>query len=175
MLRARFLHLIMSHAWASVRVCACVCVCVRVRVYVCVWQSTPRTADVTVTEIAGYVRVRILMNRWFFRIFRIHRFYVSVTFYTPGAYALTRSKAMQRPRAVHACGSLRLVGECIRRHNNVGGVTAGQAPHNSRNVGVVTAGQVGHNSSIHNPTKLWQYILSIIYPVGLWSFLRTRD
>ena len=27
------------------------------------WQSTPRTADVTVTKIAGYVRVRILMNR----------------------------------------------------------------------------------------------------------------
>ena len=26
-----------------------------------VWQPTPKTADVT--EIAGYVRVRILMNR----------------------------------------------------------------------------------------------------------------
>ena len=26
-------------------------------------QETPRTADVTVTKIAGYVRVRILMNR----------------------------------------------------------------------------------------------------------------
>ena len=33
------------------------CVCA------CVWQSTPRTADVTVTNIAGYVRVRIVMNR----------------------------------------------------------------------------------------------------------------
>ena len=32
-------------------------------------------------------------------------------------------------------------------HNNVGGVIAGQAPHNSSNVGVVTVGQVGHNSS----------------------------
>ena len=31
-------------------------------VAVCVWQPTPRTADVTVTKIAGYVRVRILMN-----------------------------------------------------------------------------------------------------------------
>ena len=30
---------------------------------VCVWQSSPRTADVTDTKIAGYVRVRILMNR----------------------------------------------------------------------------------------------------------------
>ena len=28
-----------------------------------VWQPTPRTADVTVTKIAGYVRVRIFMNR----------------------------------------------------------------------------------------------------------------
>ena len=26
--------------------------------------------------MAGYVRVRILMNRWFFRIFGIHSFYV---------------------------------------------------------------------------------------------------
>ena len=30
---------------------------------VCVWQPTPKTADVNVTKIAGYVRVRILMNR----------------------------------------------------------------------------------------------------------------
>ena len=29
----------------------------------CVCQSISRTADVTVTKIAGYVRVRILMNR----------------------------------------------------------------------------------------------------------------
>ena len=27
------------------------------------WQPTPITADVTGTNIAGYVRVRILMNR----------------------------------------------------------------------------------------------------------------
>ncbi len=32
-------------------------------------------------------------------------------------------------------------------HNNVGGVTAGQARHNSSNVGGVTAGQARHNSS----------------------------
>ena len=49
--------------------CVCVCVsacvraCVRVCVCVCVCKSTPRTADVTVTKIAGYVRVCILMNR----------------------------------------------------------------------------------------------------------------
>ena len=35
----------------------CVAVCA------CVWQPTHRTADVKVTKIAGYVRVRILMNR----------------------------------------------------------------------------------------------------------------
>ena len=29
----------------------------------CVRQETPRTADVTVTKMAGYVPVRILMNR----------------------------------------------------------------------------------------------------------------
>ena len=28
-----------------------------------VWHPTPITADFTVTKIAGYVRVRILMNR----------------------------------------------------------------------------------------------------------------
>ena len=33
------------------------------------WQPTPTTADVTVTQIAGYVRVRILMNRLFFSYF----------------------------------------------------------------------------------------------------------
>ena len=30
---------------------------------VAIWQPTPTTADVTVTKIAGYVRVRIIMNR----------------------------------------------------------------------------------------------------------------
>ena len=32
----------------------------------CVWQPTPKTADVTVTKIASYVRVRIVINRCFF-------------------------------------------------------------------------------------------------------------
>ena len=40
-----------------------------VAVRACVWQSTPRTADATVTKIAGYVHVRILMNRVFFLVF----------------------------------------------------------------------------------------------------------
>ena len=37
--------------------------CGHLAVCPCVWQPTP--ADVTVIKIAGYVRVRILMNRWF--------------------------------------------------------------------------------------------------------------
>ena len=36
----------------------------------------------------------------------------------------------------------------------VGGVTAGQARHNSSNVGGVTAGQVRHNSSQYNVGNL---------------------
>ena len=36
---------------------------------VAVCQPTPRTADVTVTKIAGYVRVHIVMKRWFFSYF----------------------------------------------------------------------------------------------------------
>ena len=46
---------------------------------VCVWQPTPKTADVTVTKMSGYVRVRILMNWGFFRIFGIHSFYATAT------------------------------------------------------------------------------------------------
>ena len=46
---------------------------------VAVWEPTPKTADVTVTKIAGYVRVRILMNRRFCRIFCIQRFYATTT------------------------------------------------------------------------------------------------
>ena len=29
----------------------------------CVWQPTPKTADVTVNKIAGYGHVRLLVNR----------------------------------------------------------------------------------------------------------------
>ena len=56
-------------------------------------------------------------------------------------------QTVRRSRAVYACGALRLVGRCTWHHSNVGGVTAGQAPHNSSTVGVVTAGQAPHNSS----------------------------
>ena len=34
-----------------------------------VWQTTPRTSDVTVTKIAGCVLVRILVNRLFVFVF----------------------------------------------------------------------------------------------------------
>ena len=45
------------------------------------------------------------------------------------------------------------------RHINVGGgVTAGQARHNSGNVGDVNAGQVRHNSSSDNYERLQQMI-----------------
>ena len=53
--------------------------CVWPPVCACVWQPTPKTADVTVTKIAGYVRVRVVMNRWFFRIFGNHSFYATAT------------------------------------------------------------------------------------------------
>ena len=46
----------------------------------CVWQPTPTTAEVTVTKIAGYVRVRILTNRCICsRMFGIHSFYSTAT------------------------------------------------------------------------------------------------
>ena len=41
--------------WPCVRACA--------RARACMCQPIPKTADATVTKIAGYVHVRILMNR----------------------------------------------------------------------------------------------------------------
>ena len=73
----------------------------------------------------------------------------------PDTYALTRSQAVRRPRAAHACGAVRLVSGCTMRHNNVEGVSAGQAQHNSSNVGVVTVGQAPHNSSNNNKKTLF--------------------
>ena len=40
--------------------------------YVCMWQPTPRAADVTFTKIAGYVHVRIPMNQCFFSSYFWH-------------------------------------------------------------------------------------------------------
>ena len=48
-----------EHIKAIIELAMCVCI----RLSTCVCKSTPITADVTVTKIAGYVRVRILMNR----------------------------------------------------------------------------------------------------------------
>ena len=45
----------------------------------CVWKPNPRTADVTSTKIAGYVRVRILMNRDFFIFLAFIVFYATAT------------------------------------------------------------------------------------------------
>ena len=45
---------------------------IELTVWPCVWQPTPRTADVTVTKIVGYVRVRISHESVFFCIFGIH-------------------------------------------------------------------------------------------------------
>ena len=42
------------------------------------------------------------------------------------------------------------VGQARHNSSNVGGVTVGQARHNSSNVGGVTASQAGHNSSTCN-------------------------
>ena len=75
---------------------------------VCVWKPTARTADVT--KITGYVRVRILMKQWFFRILGIHIILCSATFYTLGAHALNTCSA--RDTTVNVCGALRLVGGC---------------------------------------------------------------
>ena len=65
-----------GRVWPCVAVCGRVwpCVAVCVAVCVCVWHPTPRMADVTVTKIAGYVRVQILMNQRFVRIFGVHTF-----------------------------------------------------------------------------------------------------
>ncbi len=78
---------------------------VAVRVCVCVWQSTPRTADVTVTKIASYVRVRILVNRSFFsRIFGIHSFYSTATLLNSAASGVSRMlHAVAPSRGFPAC------------------------------------------------------------------------
>ena len=78
------------------------------------WQPTPTTADVTITKIAGYVRVRILMNRGFFsRNFGIHSFYATVTLVTePGNehvadWSSWRWLWGQIWLCTHACNTLR--------------------------------------------------------------------
>ena len=103
---------------------------------VTVWQRTPTTADVTVTKLAGYVRVRILVNRWFFSYFGDTYFRT----YCPFVEYMN----------IYAASWL-----CTHDVSNVGGVTASPARRNSSIVGVSLrarwdTGQVRHNSSIYN-------------------------
>ena len=100
-----------------------------------VWQPTPRTADVTVTKIAGYVRVRILMNRWFFFV------YLAFILFTlrPLCYILLPACNSQ-----WTCGSLmQPVGDCgggldvaSMASQQCWGCHCGQARHNSILLGV---------------------------------------
>ena len=90
----------------------------------CVWQPTPTIADVTVTNIAGYVRVRILMNQWFFRIFGIHTFYAMATL-------LNIWICMQWTDAAVVVGADWTLHPWHHNSINVGGDTAGQVRHNS--------------------------------------------
>ena len=87
----------------------------------CVWQPTPRTADVTVTKIAAYVRVRILVNRWFFFVF------LACILFTLRPICWIYELMYPADWTLHPW-----------RHDssNVGGVTAGQARHNSSILGV---------------------------------------
>ena len=86
-----------------------VCACVRL--------PTPRTADVTVTKIAGYVRVGD-----FFRIFGIHTFYATATLLNK-LYEYACNELMQRTVVV---GKDWTVHPWRYNSSNVGGVTAGQ-------------------------------------------------
>ena len=47
-------------------------------------------------------------------------------------------------------------------HNNVGGITAGKARHNSSNVRGVTAGKVGHNYSTEEPITTTNKICDVL-------------
>ena len=77
-------------------------------------------AEVTVTKIAGYVRVRILMNRWFFRIFGIHIFQVManlVNLVYDSLQPSQRSLCLQRKRLSLHYTKIGDAG-CIRLHVN---------------------------------------------------------
>ena len=108
----------------------------------CVWQPTPKTADVTITKITGYVRIRILMNQWFFRIFGIHTFYATATL-------LNIWICMQWTDAV----TLVMGADWTLHpwhHNNVGVLLRARCDTTQVMFGGVTAGQVWHNSSCNN-------------------------
>ena len=95
----------------------------------CMWKPTPITADVTVTKIAGYVCVRILMNRGFFLYFW-HSYFLRYSHFVEYINIYACNELMQPTVVVGVDWTLH-----PWRHNssNVGGVTACRAQHNSSN------------------------------------------
>ena len=140
---------------------------------VSVWQPTPRTADVTVTKIAGYVRVRILMNRRFFRIFAIDTFYATATFNMPGTHAL------------NTCGDhkRRMRSLAIGRRVNIAsqqcwGVSAGKVRHNSSMLWVSLRprwdAKFSRNNNTHRlnePEIIYNSTLKSTYHSDFWMTL----
>ena len=109
-----------------------------------VWQSTPRMADVIVTKITGYVRVRILMNWCFFSVFWGFILFMQRPLFTCRVHMhLTPAGGASERRMRSLAIGRRVSQQCW-------GVTAGKARHNSSNVRGVTAGKVGCNSSYYN-------------------------
>ena len=84
------------------------------------------------------------MNRLFVRIFDIHTFSATATFYTPGTHAFNTFGHRSRVRSARSLAIGR------RASKQCWGVTAGKARHNSSNVRGVTAGKMGHNSRSSN-------------------------
>ena len=95
--------------------------------WLAVRQLTPKTADVAVTKIAGYVRVRMLMNWWFFFVFfGIHSFYATATLLNMSlspamnVYGWLTQLAVvvgQIGLCTHACSTLRR--PVWRKHSNI--------------------------------------------------------
>ena len=97
--------------------------------------------------MAGYVRVRILMIRLFFHIFRIH---ICLSY---GEFKMREIKL--RMQVLQAAKRLSRAAHAEPCHwsegcNNNVGVTAGNSSHNTSNARGVTAGKIGRNSSTDN-------------------------
>ena len=108
-----------------------------------------RTADVTVTKIAGYVRVRILMNGSFF-VFVAFIFLKLQPLFTrrvhmhlPGHRLCSAHERCTRVEPCDWSGDAYSVTTML-------GMSLRAVRHNSSNVGGVTAGMMGHNSSHYN-------------------------
>ena len=102
------------------------------------------------------------MNRWFFRIFRIHIFKVTASLRCVKwnfAGKSCRRRGVSRER--HTSLAIGWRGVII-----MWGVTAGKASHNASNAWGITAGKMGRNSSNSNPLKVLQSIKTIaIIPI----------